>query len=181
MTIFPKHNIDSQNNEAAVVLAEVQKKYGFVPDLFTYMAEAPASLKAYLQLADLIAESSLSAAQAQVLQLAISVENECDFCQTAHTAIGKMNNVNPQTLDAIINKSEIENDQDRALVNLASKINQKRGWVDDTDLEEFFAAGFAHQQVLEIILCLSIKTLSNYTNHLTKPVANPELVQGAAA
>jgi alkylhydroperoxidase family enzyme len=58
---------------------------------------------------------------------------------------------------------------------------QKRGWLDDDDLGAFFDAGFRHQQVLEVILCVTIKTLSNYTNHLTKPVPNPELVQGAAA
>jgi len=181
MTSFPKHNLDTSNKDAADLLASVQKKYGFVPDLFTYMAEAPTTLEAYLNLSDLIAKSSLSAPQAQIVQLAISIENGCDFCETAHVAMAKMNKANAQTITALLNKETIEDKQDRALVDLVLNIVRKRGWLDDADLEAFLAAGFAQQQVLEVILCASIKTLSNYINHLTKPIANPELVQGAAA
>jgi len=181
MTPFPKHNLDTSNKEAAELLASVHTKYGFIPDLFTYMAEAPTVLSAYLELANIIAKSSLSAPQAQIIQLAVSIENKCDFCQTAHIAIGKMNNANSQTIDALINNKVIKDDQDRALVDLALNIVRKRGWLDDADLLAFYDAGFGHQQVLEVILCITIKTLSNYTNHLTKPVANPELLQAAAA
>jgi len=181
MTAFPKHDLDTSNVEAAKLLGSVKEKYGFVPDLFTYMAEAPTSLEAYMNLAGLIGKSSLTPQQAQIIQLAISVENSCDFCETAHTAMGKINKASLQTIEAIKTKTEIEDPKDRALVNLALNVNRKRGWLDDDDLNAFFDAGFAHQQVLEVILCITIKTLSNYTNHLTKPVANPELVQAAAA
>jgi len=181
MTPFPKHNLDTSNKDAARLLASVQTKYGFIPDLFTYMAEAPTVLSAYLELAAIIANSSLSAPQAQIVQLAVSIENKCDFCQTAHIALGKMNNANPQTIDALIHNEPVEDNKDKALVDLALNIVRKRGFLDDSDLQDFFATGFSHQQVLEVILCVTIKTLSNYTNHLTKPVANPELVQAAAA
>ncbi len=181
MTNFPKHNLDTKNTDAAEQLATVQKKYGFVPDLFTYMAEAPTTVEAYMTLAGIIDKSSLTAAQAQVVQLVISIENKCDFCKTAHTAVAKMAQANPKTIEAIINDTEIKDLKDRALRNLALKILRKRGWLEDDDLQEFFDAGFAHQQVLEVILCASIKTLSNYINHITKPVPNPELVQAAAA
>ena len=180
MTTFPAHDLNTSNAEAAKLLGSVNEKYGFIPNLFTYMAEAPTILEAYLDLAGLIAKSSLTPQQAQIIQLTVSLENGCDFCVVAHTAGGKMNNVNPQTLEAIQNKTEIEDSKDRAIADLALKIIQKRGWLDDADLQAFFDAGFAHQQVLEVILCVTIKTLSNYTNHLTQPVANPELVQAAA-
>lgn len=180
MIEFPKHSLDSSNEEAASTLAIVQKKYGFIPDLFHFMAEAPTTLEAYLGLADLIAKTSLTPAQTQIVQLAISIENKCDFCQVAHIAMSKSYDAAPQTLDALRNNGEIENVKDRALVNLALVITRKRGWLDDADLQEFFDVGFAQQQVLEVILCISIKTLSNYINHLTKPVANPELVRAAA-
>ncbi len=181
MTIFPKHNLDTSNPEAASLLQSVQGKYGFVPDLFTYMAEAPATLEAYMVLAGLIDKTSLSGAQAQIIQLAISIENGCDFCETAHVAMAKLNKANPQTISALINQTLIEDSDDRALVDLALTIVRKRGWLEESDLGKFLETSFSHQQVLEVILCVTIKTLSNYTNHLTKPVANPELVQGAAA
>jgi len=180
MTTFPAHDLNTPNAEAAKLLGAVNEKYGFTPNLFAYMAEAPTILEAYLNLAGLIAKSSLTAPQAQIIQLAVSIENGCDFCRTAHVAMGKMNKANPQTLDALLKQTEIEDPKDQALADLALKIVQKRGWLDDADLQAFFDAGFAHQQVLEVILCVTIKTLSNYTNHLTQPVANPELVQAAA-
>ena len=181
MTAFPAHDLNTSNAEAAKLLGSVKEQYGFVPNLFTYMAEAPTVLQAYLDINTLIAKSSLTAPQAQIVLLAISIENGCDFCKTAHTAVGKMSKANPQTLDALLNQTEIEDPKDRALAELAVNIVRKRGWLDDADLQAFFDAGFAHQQVLEVILCVTIKTLSNYTNHLTQPVANPELVQAAAA
>lgn len=181
MTNFPKHDLQTSNVEAAQQLHTVQQKYGFLPDLFTYMAEAPTTIEAYTNLAELIAKSSLSAPHAQIIQLAISIENKCDFCQTAHIAMAKKNNANLSTIEALINGSEISDVQDRALINLALNISRKRGWVEDSQLQEFYDAGFEHQQVLEVILCITIKTLSNYINHLTKPIANPELVAGAAA
>lgn len=58
---------------------------------------------------------------------------------------------------------------------MASKVRE-RGWVTKATLEDFFAAGFTKQQVFEVILVVTIKTLSNYTNHLTKPEPNPELL-----
>ena len=181
MSTFPSHGLDTSKADSATLLNTVNDKYGFVPSLFNYMAEAPAALEAYLNLSGLIAKSSLTPQQAQVVQMAISAENGCDFCTTAHMAMGKMNKANQQSLDAAKNQEDVDDLEDRALVNLARAVVQKRGWLDDDDLGAFFDAGFGHQQVLEVILCVTIKTLSNYTNHLTKPVPNPELVQGAAA
>ena len=181
MVDFPKHGIDSDKKEAAEILQSVKNAYGFVPDLFSYMAEAPVTIKAYLDLLNAVDQSSLTAQQAQIIQLAISKENGCGFCETAHTAMAKMKNANRQSIEAVINGEEIADPKDRALVDLALNVVRNRGWVEDADLQAFFAAGFSHQQVLEVILCVTIKTLSNFSNHLTKPVANPELVQGAAA
>jgi len=138
MICFPKHGLDTTNEKAAGLLAGVQKKYN---------AEVPAALEAYMNLANLIGQSSLTGPQAQIIQLAISLENGWDFCKMAHTVMSKMNKTSSQTLDAILNKTEIENDQDRAMVNFALTINRKRGWLEDFDLQEFFDAGFAHQQV----------------------------------
>lgn len=176
MSIFSAHTIDTTSPEAQKLLQGIQSAYGFIPNLFSYMAEAPVTIEAYISLNQLIAKSSLTPAQAQTALLTVSVENNCDFCTVAHRAIGKKSGANPQTFDALINKTEITDLKDRALAKLTQTIVQQRGWVSDEKLQEFLDAGFTKQQVLEVILIVTIKTLSNYINHLTKPEANPELI-----
>ena len=176
MSNFTFHTTESSSPEGKVILSKVKAGYGFVPNLFAYMAEAPVAVEAYLQLSELIDKSSLSAGQAQVALLAISLENDCDFCTVAHRAVGKMKGANQQSLDALAQGIEIEDESDRAIAKFAVALVQKRGWLDDQDLQAFYQAGFTKQQVFEVILLNSIKTLSNYSNHLTQPEANPELL-----
>lgn len=89
MTTFTPYDLDTAAPEAQKLLQGIQSSYGFVPNLFTYMAEAPVTIEAYLALNQLIGKSSLSPAQAQVALLAVSLENNCDFCTVAHRALGK--------------------------------------------------------------------------------------------
>lgn len=176
MTSFTAYTIESATPEAQKLLTNIKTGYGFLPNLFAYMAEAPVTIEAYLALNELIGKSSLTPAQAQAALLAVSVENDCNFCSVAHRALGKKAGVDTQTIEAILANSEIENAKDRALVHLTQTIVRQRGWVPEETLQTFFAAGFTKQQVFEVILVVTIKTLSNYSNHLTKPEPNPELV-----
>ena len=176
MSLFTQHTMETAPAKSKELLEGIQKGYGFVPNLFWYMAEAPATIDAYLHLNKLISESSLTPAQQQLSLLAVSTANNCDFCSVAHAALGKMNDANQQTIDAIRINKEIEDASDRALVDLARSFVNNKGWVPEAEIEDFLHAGFSKQQVFEVILTVSIKTLSNYVNHLTQPEANPELL-----
>lgn len=176
MTTFTPYDLDTAAPEAQKLLQGIQSSYGFVPNLFTYMAEAPVTIEAYLALNQLIGKSSLSPAQAQAALLAVSLENNCDFCTVAHRALGKKAGVKAQTIESLLTQSPIDDPKDRALVELVQLIVRERGQVADQSLQRFFAAGFTRQQVFELILVVTIKTLSNYINHLTKPEVNPELI-----
>ena len=177
MSEFIFHTQENTSGQTKALLEGIQQGYGFVPNLFAYMAEAPTTIEAYLAMNELIAKGSFSPAQQQVALLAVSKENGCDFCITAHRAIGKMNKANQQTLDAIHSEAVIDDASDRALVTYARKVVKQRGYVSDEDIKEFIAAGFTRQAVLEIVLIVSIKTLSNYINHITEPEANNELLE----
>ena len=176
MTDFTFHTTENSSGESRELLAGIQKGYGFVPNLFAYMAEAPIAIKAYMQLNALLSESSFTAAQLQVALLASSVENDCDFCTVAHRAMGKKSAANQQSLDALNEGTEVEDPQDRAIVNLVRSLVNNRGWVQEDEINAFLAAGFTRQQYFEMLVVVTIKTLSNYTNHVTKPEPNPELL-----
>lgn len=176
MTEFTFHTPETASGDAKEILQNVQNKYGFVPNLFAYMAEAPYTIEAYAMLTELMAKTGLSAAQQQIALLAVSVYHRCDFCRVAHQAFGKAAKANPQTLIAIVEGTTIDDEKDRALVDMIIAIVDSRGWVKDEQLQAFFDAGFEKRNVYDLILITTIKTLSNYSNHLTKPEANEQLL-----
>ncbi len=176
MTNFNFYTLDTASKEAKPILEQIQKSYGFVPNLFAYMAEAPTTLEAYLTLNKIIEKTSLTPAQRQVALLAVSVENECDFCTVAHRAIGKMAQANQQTLNALNAKEQISDMKDAALAKFVQSVVKDRGNISEKTISEFLNAGFTKQQILEVMIIVSIKTLSNYINHLTKPEPNNELL-----
>lgn len=176
MVNFTFHTPENTSVHTKDLLTQIQKGYGFIPNLFGYMAEAPTTVEAYLALNELISKTSLTPAQQQVALLAVSVENDCDFCSVAHRAMGKMKNANAQTLTAISSHGEINDPRDRALAVFAQTLTKKRGRPSETELQAFLDAGFTKQQIFEVILIVSIKTLSNYINHLTHPEPNKELL-----
>lgn len=176
MQQFTFYTTENSEGDSKVILDKVQNKYGFVPNLFGYMAEAPYTIDAYAYLNQMLEKSDLSAAQQQIGLLAVSHYHDCNFCTTAHRAFGKAAKANPQTVSAIMMKEEIKDEQDKALVDLIVTMLDKRGWVDEKDLAQFYAAGFNQRNVYDMILIIAIKTLSNYANHLTKPEPNPEII-----
>jgi len=176
MTDFTFYTVEDSDNAAKDILLSIENKYGFVPNLFAYMAEAPYLIEAYLLLSDLLEKSDLSAAQQHMSLLAISHYNNCGFCQVAHRAFAKMNKAKAQTLTAIVENSEIEDASDKVLVEMVQAMTANRGVVSDEQIEHFLAAGFSRRNIYDLVLMISIKTLSNYANHLTAPEPNEQLL-----
>lgn len=176
MTDFTYYTIETAPEEAKPILTQINQGYGYIPNLFAYMAEAPTTLEAYLALNALIEKTSLTPGQQQVALLAVSVQNKCEFCTVAHRAIGKMKQANQQTLDAVNTGAAIDDAQDAALVEFVQSVVESRGRPGDAAIEAFLNGGFTKQQIFEVMLVVSIKTLSNYINHLTLPEPNAELL-----
>ncbi len=176
MSDFTFHTIENTRGEAHELLSNVKERYGFVPNLFAYMAEAPVTIKAYTQLNDLLEETSFTPLDRQYALLAISALSECDFCTAAHGGMATMFKGDEEVIRAIVTNQAIANPAVAALVRTARAVVEKRGWTDEADLKAFYDAGYTQQQYLELILIVTIKTLSNYTNHQTKPAVNPEFL-----
>jgi len=169
------HSIETAPDASGEVMKGVQDKMGFVPNLFAHLAESPTATKAYAQLSDLLGQSSLSPQQLQIALLTTSVENRCRFCVAAHTAGGTKAKVAQPTLDAIRAEEMPEDPADAALVRFVRQVVRERGWVPETEVKAFLDAGYSEAQVLDVITAVALKTLSNYSNHLSNPELNPEL------
>ena len=90
--------------------------------------------------------------------------------------MGKMKGANAQTLSAIASHAVIADAKDRVLATFTQTDVKRVGRPNDAEINAFLAAGFTRQQILEVILIVSIETLSNYINHLTQPEPNKELL-----
>ena len=151
------------------VLQEQKNNFGFLPNMYTHMANAPAVLKMYLQGYQLFREeSSFSPVEQEVLFLTISRYHGCDYCVGAHSMIAdKMSGVPGHVTDAIRDGETIDDPKLQALQDFAVAMLESRGAPSRTEVEDFLGAGFSEQQLLEVIVAIAVKTLSNYSNHLT--------------
>ena len=176
MTDFTLYTEDSAPQTTKATLVKVKGMYGMIPNLYGYLAESPVALNAYLHINEqLMKHSSLTPVQVQVALLAISEVNGCEFCIAAHSWVGSTLKASEQTVAAIRDGGEIEDTQDRALVNLVRAVVSERGHIDDGVLAEFLGAGFSKENMFDLLVCNMLKSLSNYTNHITKTEINPEL------
>ena len=166
MTKFTIHTQETAPSAAVETLKSVEQGYGFLPNLLGVFAESPATLDAYLSLSQQFDRSSFSPTERQVVILAISRFNECHYCVAAHSTIADMQNVPAEVVDAIRNDEPIADSKLEALREFATAIVEKRGWVSEIDVDSFIAAGYTRANVLEVILAVGFKTLSNYVNHI---------------
>lgn len=175
MKNFTKHSIESAPEASKELLKYGEQKYGAVPNLFKIMAGAPASLEAYNSLFKIFSTTSFTAGEQHLILLAASVVNKCDYCTAAHTRAAKANGVASKTLNAIRKQKQLEDTRLNVLINTTKKITETRGNVSKNDLEVFYNAGFSPENIMEIIVGVSLKTLSNYINHITENVINESL------
>lgn len=165
MSQFKIHSIQTASAAAQPLLEGSLKKYGFIPNLHGGLAEAPAALAAYIELTALFDQTSLSPTERQVVLLVVSAENHCTYCVAAHSMIAKhMVKADPAIIDAIRNLQPLPDKKLDALANFTRHVLKNRGTVCGKTLDNFITAGFSRAQVLEVVLGVTFKTLSNYTN-----------------
>lgn len=173
--MFTEHTEQSAPETSASLLKGVKDKMGFVPALYSYIAESPTAIQAYNELNSLLADSSLTPQQVQIALLATSVENQCRFCVAAHSAGSTKAKVDPSVIEAVRSGEKPADDRLAALVTFTRTLVRERGWASDADVQAFLDAGFSKASVFDVLTAVALKTLSNYSNHLTQPALNPEL------
>ena len=160
--------IESAQPDARAMLEATQKKMGFVPNMYNAMATSPGLLKTYMEgYAAFRSKSGFSPAQQEVVFLSISHVNGCEYCMAAHSFLADAVSAVPgEVTKAIREGGSINNEKLGALYTFTNIMVSKRGLPGQADVEAFLAAGYTENHILEIILAISVKTISNYTNHL---------------
>lgn len=173
MTEFATHTVETAPEGSKPILEAVTVKFKFLPNLIGNMAESPAAVEAYTTLSGIFAKADLSATEQQIIMMTINRLNNCTYCMAAHTTISKMSGVADDVIEALRNNTAIADSKLEALRQFTITMHDSRGWPQDAQVQAFLAAGYTKQTMLEVVLGISYKTLSNYTNHLaaTQPDA----------
>ena len=166
MTEFILHNEESAPEASKALLSNSRKPYGMMPGLRAIMAEAPGLLEAYKMAHELVVNSSFDEDEITVLWQTVNVEHACHYCVPAHTGIAKSMGVSDEISDALRNETPLPNARLEALRTFTLSVVRNRGNMDDSVVQAFLDAGFTRRQILEVILGVSQKVMSNYTNHL---------------
>jgi len=161
-------------DESKPLLENSVKAFGMIPNLHAVMAAAPATLNAYQQLHSLFQTTSFNAEELTVVWQTINVEHECHYCIPAHTMIAHSMKVNAELIESLNNKHPLPSVKLQALHDITLEIVRNRGKVSNEDVQAFYNAGYKPQQLLEIIVGVAQKVMSNYINHLADtPIDEP--------
>ena len=161
---FPTKAEVSANNQG--IFDNLQKGLGFVPNLYAYFAKNETALGDYLALQN--RKSTLRAKEREVINLVTSQINGCRYCQSAHTVLGKMNGfTDEQVLEIRKGSASFDNKLD-ALVKFTASVVENRGRATEESKEAFFAAGYTEANMIDVIIVVGDKIISNYLHNLTE-------------
>lgn len=168
---LPPQTLETADAKAKPLLEQANETLGFVPNMYEGMAKAPGVLDTYLHGYALFRQDSgFAPPEQEVVFLTISWLNGCGYCMSAHSMLAdKMSQVPAEVLEAIRNGQPIPDERLAALAAFTKVMFETRGMPGEADVEAFLAAGFEEQHVLQIVLALAVKTLSNYANHVNHP------------
>lgn len=166
MTKFHLHSYDSAPEQSKPLLEKSKVAFGSIPNLHAVMAEAPSALAAYQELHNLFLNTSLTDEEKTVIWQAINVEHECHYCIPAHSLIAHVMKVPAALNQSLVEQTPLPNRRLEVLREITLEIVRNRGHIASSTLENFFNEGYTKQNLLEIIVGVAQKVMSNYTNHI---------------
>lgn len=172
MTTFnvPTREEVSPANQA--IFDKLKSGLGMVPNLYATLAHSEHALGNYLAFQN--GKSSITGKAREVVNLVVSEVNECEYCLAAHTVIGKMNGFTDEQIVEIRGGSASFDTRLDALARLTRKIAESRGHADQALVDAFFAAGWSKANLVDTIVVIGDKTVTNYLHAITQvPVDFP--------
>jgi uncharacterized peroxidase-related enzyme len=166
--LFAPQTIATAPDTSKPILEQIKNSYGFIPNLMAIFANNPIVLQGYLALDAIWEKGSFPPRERQLILLAASVENDCDYCVAAHSAIAKGALHTPEeVIAAIRNNTPVPDAKLNALIALVKEIVRQRGYASDETIQRFIAAGYRKEQIMELLIGIALKTISNYLDHIS--------------
>lgn len=173
MTEFTVYDEETAPEEARPMLAGAKRRLGFVSTLSGVMAESPELLAGYNALFQQFQASSLPGPAKHVVLITVSVANGCAYCVAAHSTMALRAHVDAEAVAAVRAGKPVDDPALEAVHAFTHAVVENRGWVDGDRVDAFLAAGYTRRHVLDVVLGVGVKTLSNYTNHIAHTPLDP--------
>ena len=163
MTRIPAVDRDDADESVRRNFDAIHKKLGVVPNMMRTMAQSPRVLEGYLGLSGALSRGLLPAALQEQIAIAIAEANACDYCLSAHSALGRGAGLSDEQL-AASREGRAANAKANAALQFALAVLQRRGGVGDGELARARAAGFSDGEITEIIAHVALNVFTNYFN-----------------
>ncbi len=172
-------SLDHADAETAATLTAVKGWIGMLPNLYATLAKAPSALNALLAVNKAIASGALSAKEREIVALATSQANGCQYCLSAHTVLAKNAGLSLEQTH-LARRGEGADPRAAAIASFSRALVEQRGNVSEQALDEFKRAGLSESDLLEVIANVAVTTLTNFTNNVSRtaidfPVVAPQI------
>ena len=169
MTNFPVHTMESAPERSKPALQQLQSAFGVIPNIVGAVATSPVLINSLVGLFGNVHGGSFTEAQVQIVLLTDAVTNASTWAVAFHTTLALKEGIDPADVQAIREGRPPKDGKFAALSGLAKTMIEKRGRLDDQDIDRFLAAGFGKDHLLEVIAAVAASTITNYAGSITMP------------
>lgn len=178
--IRPVDPATTTSTQARDLLAGVQRTLGAIPNLYRVVAQSPAALEGVLALSSALGRGRLGGRLREQIALAVAEANACDYCLSAHTALGKGVKLSDAEL-ALARQGRAQQPRDEAALRFVRRVIDRRGGVDDADLAAVRLAGFDDGQIVELVANAVVNVFTNYLNQVAQTEIDFPVVRAGGA
>ena len=174
VSFLPPAGLQTAPEQSRPILENVLKAFKFIPNLFGVFANSPTMLEGYVRLEKVDGTGTFNPVERHIILLSASVENRCNYCIAAHSTLLKaFLHVPAEVVSAVRSNEPVSDSKLAALIALSKEIVTERGHVSAQVMDNFLAAGYQKNQVLEVLVGVALKTMSNYLDHISPTELDP--------
>jgi uncharacterized peroxidase-related enzyme len=180
MSRLPAIQTEAATGKERELLEAVQAKLKITPNMTRVMASSPAVLEAYLAFSGALSHGALDAKLQEQIALEVGEQNSCQYCVSAHTAIGKMTGLSDSEIQQA-REARSSSARNTAALQFARELVAERGRATEADVEAVRRAGFTDGEIAEVIAHVALSIFTNYFNNSAQvEVDFPKIAIGKA-
>jgi uncharacterized peroxidase-related enzyme len=168
MSQFHVHTAESAPADSVAPLRALEQGVGFVPNLAATMAESPALITGFVDLRRTLAGGELSGVEREIVALAVSLENDCDYCMAAHSTFALMQDADRDAVSAAREGREPADPRLGALYRFARRLVATKGHVTDEESQALIDAGYSGGAPFDVVAQVGHTTLANLAHGISK-------------